>query len=141
MRRLVCVLALAAAGLIACGAQASAAEITWASSFDEAFKAAKEKNLPIMIDVYTDWCGWCKKLDKDVYTADNVVQLSQKFVCLKLNPEKDKEHGELFKVEGYPTIVFTDVNRKELHRIDGYLAANEFAAEMRKALDAFSGKK
>ena len=134
-------LALALMGVMAWTAQVSAAEITWAKSFDEAFKLAKEQNLPIMIDVYTDWCGWCKKLDKDVYSADNVVTLSKRFICLKLNPENDKEHGDLFKVEGYPTIIFLDANKKELNRITGYLPPDDFAAEMKKVLSAFSGAK
>jgi len=134
-------LTLALVGMMAWTAQVSAAEITWAKSFDEAFKLAKEKNLPIMMDVYTDWCGWCKKLDKDVYSADSVAQLSQKFICLKLNPETDKEHGDLFKVEGYPTIIFLDASRKELNRITGYLPPDDFAAEMKKVLSAFSGAK
>ena len=140
-RRFVGALAFALAGVMAWTTQVSAAEITWAKSFDEAFKLAKEQNLPIMIDVYTDWCGWCKRLDKDVYSADNVVPLSKKFICLKLNPEKDKEHGDLFKVEGYPTIIFLDANKKELNRITGYLPPDDFAAEMKKALSAFSGAK
>ena len=136
-----CVVALSVVGFLSCGARLSAAEIKWAKSFDEAFEAAKRENKPVMIDVYTDWCGWCKKLDKEVYTADSVVKLSEKFICLKLNPEKDPEHGKLFKSEGYPTIIFTDPGRQELSRIDGFAPADEFAKEMEKALKAFSGGK
>lgn len=116
------------------------AEIKWAKSFDEAVRIAKQKKMPLMIDVYTDWCGWCKRLDKDVYTNKDVLVLSEKFVCFKLNPETDKEHGALFKVEGFPTIIFTDPDRKELLRIDGYLPPKEFAEQMKKALESFGGK-
>jgi thiol:disulfide interchange protein len=132
--------ALATAGLLF-GGPLSAGEVKWAKSFDEAYETAKKENKPVMIDVYTDWCGWCKRLDKDVYTAANVVQLSEKFVCFKLNPDKDPAHGDLFKVEGYPAIIFTDPDRKEVSRISGYVPADEFAKEMEKALKAFPGAK
>lgn len=119
----------------------SAEEIKWAKSFDEAYKAAAQENKPVMIDIYTDWCGWCKKLDRDVYTAKAVVELSGKFICLKLNPETDQEHGALFKVDGFPTIIFTDAKKKELHRISGYVPPESFVEEMKKALKAFGGDK
>ena len=140
-RGILCVVALAVIGLALSGTRVSAGEIKWTASFDKAFQAAQEKKMPVMIDVYTDWCGWCKKLDKDVYTANGVVELSKKFICLKLNPDKDKAHGELFKVEGYPTIIFTSADQKELHRVVGYRPAQGFQQEMKKALDAFSAQK
>ena len=39
-------------------------KIKWIS-IEEAEKLNKENPKKIMIDVYTDWCGWCKKMDKD----------------------------------------------------------------------------
>ncbi len=123
------------AGAVLAGA-VSAGEIVWAPSFELGMKKAKAKELPVMVDIYTDWCGWCKKLDKDVYTKPDVVALSKEFVCIKLNPEKDKKNGKLFKVDGYPAIIFTDAKGKELHRIGGYMPAEGFLAEMKKALAA-----
>ncbi len=127
-------ISLLSVGLLA--GSLSAGEILWAPTFELGMKKAKAKELPVMVDIYTDWCGWCKKLDTDVYTKADVVALSKQFVCIKLNPEKDKKNGKLFKVEGYPAIIFTDAKGKELHRIGGYLPAEKFLGEMKKALDA-----
>lgn len=129
----VCVLLLAA--VLSCAPETPAGEIAWASSFEAGMKQAKEKGLPVMIDVYTDWCTWCTKLDKEVYTEDNVVALSKKFVCIKLDPEKDTKNGAKYKVEGFPTILFTDSAGKQIHEVVGYLPADKFAAEMKKALE------
>jgi thiol:disulfide interchange protein len=134
MRTLIRGLAAAAAVLVL-GGTLSAGEIVWAPTFEAGVKKAKTKDLPVMIDIYTDWCGWCKKLDKDVYTNAQVVTLAKQFVSIKLNPEKDKKNGKLFKVEGFPAIIFLDSKGKEINRIGGYLPAEEFLGEMQKALD------
>jgi thiol-disulfide isomerase/thioredoxin len=84
-------------------------EIAWAKSYDEAVKAAKKANKPIMIDFYAVWCGPCKMLDKQTYTDEKVIKASEQFVSLKLDAEKEGEHlaGKLH-VDAYPTILFLD---------------------------------
>jgi thiol:disulfide interchange protein len=123
-------------GVTLVAATALADSVKWATDYDKALAQAKSEKKLVMVDVYTDWCGWCKKLDKDVYTKADVVALSKEFVCIKLNPEKDRKNGKLFKVDGYPAIIFTDAKGKELHRIGGYMAPEPFMAEMKKALAA-----
>lgn len=98
-------------------------------------QAAKQKKL-VMVDVYTDWCGWCKRLDKDVYTNQDVIGKVQKsFVALKVNPEKaDKAFVDKYGVRGYPTILFLDAKGKEVHRIVGYKPAADFLKELDSAV-------
>lgn len=119
--------------VLAWGTAVCAEDIAWAKSFDEGMKEAGDSNKPAMVDVYTDWCGWCKRLDKDVYTNADVAALAKDFVCIKLNPEKDKANGSKFKVEGFPTIIFTDAKGNEIHRVVGYKPAAAFLGEMKVA--------
>src|SRR5438552_12351825 len=71
-------------------------ELQWQDDYDKALAAAKTGNKILMVDVYTDWCGWCKKLDRDVYAnADVKAKLAKDFVALKINPEKSKKNMEL----------------------------------------------
>ena len=115
---------------------AAAAEVAWARSYEAGLARVRAEKKPVMIDLYTDWCGWCKRLDEDVYTNESIAGLSKQFVCIKLNPEKDKKNGKKFKVEGFPTIIFLNARGAEVNRIGGYLAAPKFAEEMKKALAA-----
>jgi len=115
---------------------ATAAEVAWAKSYEAGLARVRAEKKPVMIDLYTDWCGWCKKLDEDVYPTESVATLSKQFVCIKLNPEQDKKNGKKFKVEGFPTIVFLNTKGAEINRIGGYLPAPKFAEEMKKALAA-----
>ncbi len=64
-----------------------------------------------MIDVYTDWCGWCKKLDEDTYSAKSVIKLSEQFVPVKVNAETEGEQmafAQAYGITGFPTILFLD---------------------------------
>jgi thioredoxin-related protein len=64
-----------------------AAKMKWISLSAAEAALAKEKR-PILIDLYTDWCGWCKVMDKDTYRNNNVVgYLESKFYSVKLDAE------------------------------------------------------
>lgn len=107
--------------------------IKWYSPQKGFAKAAKEKKL-VLVDIYTDWCGWCKKMDKETYANKSVAKaLNKNFVCIKYNPEKDgniKVGGKVYKpgafesmanVTGYPATAFFKSNGKFIETVDGYL--------------------
>ncbi|MDE2127959.1 MAG: thioredoxin family protein [Armatimonadetes bacterium] len=125
--------AIAGASLAAfAAAPASAANsIPWSSSWDVAIAAARKSHKLVMIDFYTDWCVWCKKLDKDTYPDPSVVKAASQFVPLKLNAEKDgKEQAQTYHVTGYPTIVFVDADGKMAGELVGYEPAAQFAKDI-----------
>ena len=92
-------------------------EIHWIG-FDEAVKLNKEHPKKIFIDVYTQWCGWCKKMDAATYTDSNIISyLNKNYYCVKL----DAETGDTFHYDNH---IFT--NPKPHQR--GY--ANELATSL-----------
>ena len=95
-------------------------------AYDEALARARSEGKLVMLDVYTDWCGWCKKLDKDVFSDSRVAAALRDVVPVKVNAEKGGEAvARRFAVEGYPTILFVDAGGTLVHRIDGYVNADE----------------
>jgi len=109
-------------------------------SFEQGVTAAKEKNKSIVVDVYTDWCGWCKKMDKDVYTHEGVVKiLNKEFVSIKLNAESNtkltyngktmsqSEFARSLGVTGYPTTVFFTTDAELITTLPGYVPGEEFS--------------
>lgn len=111
-----------------------AGEIEWENSLRRGEVKAKEENKPIMADFYTDWCGWCTKLDQDSYSNPKIQDLASKFVCVKVDGDKYPADVKKYGVDGYPTIVFIDSTGKEIDRNVGYAGPDELAGIMQKIL-------
>ena len=66
----------------------NSSKVKWIS-FEEAVKLQKETPKTIFIDMYTDWCGWCKKMDQATFTNPNIATyLNSNFYCVKFDAER-----------------------------------------------------
>lgn len=109
-------------------------EGTW----DEVKAKAKKENKMVFIDFYTDWCGWCKKMDADTFSDDEVADyINSQFVPYQINGEKElgkklvKEYG----VSGYPTYAFVDADEKLITSKAGYMPKPSFMKFAKSALE------
>lgn len=67
---------------------AHAQEVNW-MTWEEAAKALEKQPKKIFVDIYTNWCGWCKKMDSSTFKeADIVQELNATFYAVKLNAEQ-----------------------------------------------------
>jgi thioredoxin-related protein len=61
--------------------------VTW-YSWQEAMALNKTAPKKLLVDVYTDWCGWCKVMDRETFPNDTIAEyLNKNFYCIKLNAE------------------------------------------------------
>lgn len=109
--------------------------IDFVMGYEEAMAAAKERNQPVLIDFYTDWCRWCKVLDTVTYIDPVVIELSKTVVFAKVHAEKDSISKQNNSVAGYPSILLFDSNGKEIDRIVGYLPGPEFVETVNNYLN------
>jgi len=127
-------------------ANSFAQEINWVS-FEEALALQKKNPKKIMIDVYTNWCGPCKMLDKNTFQNEAVADYVNKhYYAVKFNGEgnevvnyKGKSYdnpdykpelanrrnsahtlAKYLQISAYPTIVFMDEKAEVLAPIRGY---------------------
>ncbi|KAA2218162.1 thioredoxin family protein [Maribacter flavus] len=98
--------------LISAGSQAQ--EVKWLSWNEAAALAATDKNpKKVFVDVYTDWCGWCKKMDKDTFQNPEVAAyMTENFYMVKL----DGEGAEPIEFKG-KTYKFVPSGRKGYHEL------------------------
>ena len=88
----------------------------------------------VMLDFYTDWCGYCTKMDEEVYPQADVKTAMAAYEFRKINAEQgdaNKALAEKYQIHAYPTIVFVDAKGNEVHRIEGYEPAAQFADELK----------
>jgi thioredoxin-related protein len=105
-----------------------AEKLPWRTDFDKAMLEAKESSKPIFIDVYADWCEWCHKLDKEVYSDPAFIKYIASYIPVKINAEDNKDGTKLaekYDVDGFPTLLVTDPNGNLINRIGGYVSSNE----------------
>ncbi len=128
----------------------SAQQVDWLT-WDEAVALTKNEGntKKVFIDVYTDWCGWCKKMDKDTFQNPEVAAyMNTNFLMVKMDGEGKEPlefNGKTFKyvasgrrgyhelaaalLQGrlsYPTVVFMDENLKMLSPVPGYQKVEPF---------------
>lgn len=123
-------------------------QVKW-YTIEEAFELTKQNPRKIMIDVYTDWCGWCKVMDKETFNNSTIAAyLNSNFYAVKFNAEQKTDitlNGKSYKYVasggrgynelayellsgqlGYPSIVFLDEKTNMIQPLQGYIKADPF---------------
>lgn len=99
----------------------------------QAAEAARDRETLVMMEFYTDWCSWCRRLEKDTFTHPGVAEELRKLVAIRVNAERGGEDlANRFGVDSYPTVVFVDADGEEVDRILGYLPPEEFLRQTRR---------
>ncbi len=107
--------------------------------FNAGITEAKKSGKKILVDVYTDWCGWCKKMDTTTYTDKKVFEyLKKNYVIIKLNAESDEkisyagqsispaEFAQGMGISGYPATLFLKSNGEPITLLPGYAEPERF---------------
>ncbi len=69
--------------------EASATEIHWITDINELQEKMAKSPRKVYMDIYTDWCGWCKKMDATTFTNPSVVKyMNLNYYCFRFNAER-----------------------------------------------------
>jgi thioredoxin-related protein len=97
--------------------------IKW-HSFEEAYQLNKKKPKKVFVDVYTDWCGWCKKMDSETFANPVIAKYMQKhFYCVKL----DAERKDTVVIDGVKFVNPSPSNRRSTHQLANELLKNKMS--------------
>lgn len=109
-------------------------DANWA---DVKIQAAKEKKY-VFLDCYTDWCSWCKVMDKEAFVDTSVTNfINANFIPTKREMEKDEEGKALsmkYHINGFPTYCVFSPEGHLVHKIIGYMKPEAFLNELKVAL-------
>lgn len=106
-------------------------------TFDQAIQKSIKENKILFVDVYTSWCGPCKRMAKDIFTQKKVGDFfNQHFVNYKLLADNQKAFVKKFNISLYPTYIFFK-NGKPIYRFAKSMPAEKF---LKYAQDVVNGK-
>ena len=121
-------------------------QIRW-MTLNEAATQLQHAKKPVLIDLYTDWCGWCKVMDQKTFTNENLIQyVEEKFYPVKINAEskdailwkgKTYQFNRNYRVNDFtmyvtqgrlefPTTVVIPSDGTDPQAIPGYLETKDF---------------
>ncbi|MEP7305833.1 MAG: thioredoxin domain-containing protein [Acidobacteriota bacterium] len=120
-----------AMALLSCVNSASAASVSWRDSIEEGLAQSRPSNKPMWLEFWATWCAPCKVMDAEVYTNDDVIQASRRFVPVRIDFDKKGVIARRYNVTSLPTFVFTDSDGDELFRYSGAIAAAPMAELLR----------
>lgn len=126
---------------------ANAAEsLTWLTDLPKAQAQAKAEKKLVMLDFTgSDWCGWCIKLNKEVFSQPEFAEYAkQNLVCVEVDFPNKKQLSaaqiaandalsKKYNIQGYPTIIVLDGEGKKVGEL-GYMKGGPkaFTAELAK---------
>jgi len=121
----------------------------WETDFKKASSAAKVSGKYMLLDFSgSDWCGWCIRMEKEVFSQDAFKDFAKKnLVCVLVDFPRAKEQSKELKqqnmdlarkydIKGYPTIIILSPDGKSVAKT-GYLQGGpwEYARHLKKIIE------
>jgi thioredoxin-related protein len=130
-------LIFAAAVMLSMSAEAGT---KWHKTIDAAQKEAKTKKQLIFVDLFADWCGWCHRMEAEVFPSESFQNATDKMTLLRLNTE-DKGEGTAFasrlSVSNLPTFLILTDDLTIAGVIKGYAPSAQFVKTLKETEEKY----
>src|SRR4051812_20951087 len=109
----------------------------WRTDYNAARKEAAEKGLPLLVEIGTDECFYCRKLESVTFRDPAVAaMLAGDFTPLRVDANRDPTLAKALRVQVYPTVVLAGADGKIHAFIEGYLEPARMAEHMKRTVTA-----
>lgn len=112
----------------------------WHDHADEAFAAARKSGKPVLVDLFAQWCGWCKTMEREVFTQQAFQTYAERFVLLRVDVDDGGDGSELqrrFSANSLPTLLLLDPKRALLGKIEGFMETDRLISRLDRELKAY----
>jgi thiol-disulfide isomerase/thioredoxin len=94
--------------------------VVWVDDYKEAMRIARRESRPLLLDFWTTWCPPCRTMEEKFWPDPEVVALTRKFVCVKIDGDHARGLVARFRANTFPTLLFLDPWGEEMTRLSGY---------------------
>jgi tetratricopeptide (TPR) repeat protein len=109
--------------------------IPWRTDYNEARKEAIEKNLPIFVEIGTEECFYCRKLENGPFKDPALAKmLGTNFIPLKIDANRDVQLARALKVSLYPTMVLAGHDGKIYAFLEGYMESERIQDNIKRMM-------
>ncbi len=131
---------LSALILLLAATAAKAAPAGWETDIERAFELAAESDRLLLVDLYADWCGWCRVLERKVFATPEFKAFAKDFVLLYVDVEDGAAGTELQSRYGgnsLPTVLILTPKRAQAGVVNGFQPTSELIATVRRQLQLY----
>lgn len=116
------------------------AQIEFHEDYALACEKARKEGKPIMLFFYLPNCVFCQQMQQETFTDEDVIRLSQQFVCIKVHFSREEKLRAEYDVSGTPTIQFMNSQGILLQRISAKKSPNQLLVQMQVAIESLAAR-
>ncbi|MFH0779137.1 MAG: thioredoxin family protein [Candidatus Eisenbacteria bacterium] len=116
-------------------ASGAAGGVEWTTDYNLALERARIERKPVMVFFYTTWCYYCKVLDARTFTDKDVIGTAERFVCVRINGEKERALARRYRVMAYPFIALLSRDGTGVSKVYGYQPPAAMKNQLGNVLD------
>lgn len=114
-------------------------DLVWLNSYEAGLEKAKLENKPVVLYFWATWCKFCRKLHDEVYPDPTVNSLlTERFVLVAINIDKNKEIPAKYGVQYPPAIIFVDADGNVITKVMGYTPKENFLVYVNSVLEKYN---
>lgn len=116
-------------------AQAPSAQVQWRNDYNAARREARERGRPLFLDIGSENCVWCVKLDATTFRDPAVIALlNEQMIPLKVDGTRERTLVEALRIQAYPTLVLADPDGKVFETVEGFVEATKLHQSLQRLL-------
>jgi len=115
-------------------AQVARGRLRFIEGYERGYSEARRQNKPLMLFFTAEWCHYCHQMADEALANDQVVSLSERFVCVLVDADAAPDVCRQFRVSRFPTIQFVSPQGVVLNRLEGKRPGHQVTIAMQAAL-------
>lgn len=119
-------------------AKVARGHIQFVEGFRRGYEQASRDGKPMLLFFTARWCEYCHQMADEAFVQEQVVSLSERFVCILIDADREPDVCRQFQVRGYPTVQFLSPWGTPLNRVVGKKPGHQLVIEMNAALQALA---